>query len=399
MKKLLIFMTLVLSMAFSESSYYSQNGIGLTSDLLSVRGQGLGNTGGAILDSIGLSATNPAFWYNFETTSLQGFVKYSTQTSGKLQEGFRTSDLGGFALKFPVGDYIGVAFGLKPQYRTDYITNNLDSVAFDGEQIKFYTESEYSGGISEAFLGLGYKIGSRLSIGIKSKLLFGNYDYTNTTDKDDDGYYNSIMSEKLEMRGLQSEFGLGWNQPGNFTVGFSYTLPNLFSYKESINYYYGPDSDGKKEKLTLPEKYSCSIQKKLLKQLYFTSDFYYLRNYSDFVEKVSFFKNIASDDSYFIGFGLERVHENKFNKNYWKNLDYRMGLFYKTEPFFKQNEMIRDIGFSLGMGIPMNMDLSVVDLSFQYINRSGFLEDEIGKESIYKISLGITTGGLWFRKF
>jgi len=399
MKKLLIILLTLCTVIFAESSYYSQNGLGLTSNILSVRGQGMGNTGGAVMDSISLTASNPAFWYNFQTTSLQGFMNYSTQSSGKLDEGFRSSDLGGLAVKFPVGKFIGVVFGLKPQYRTDYNTNNLDSVEFDGNTVKFFTESEYSGGISEAFLGFGYKFGSRLSVGLKSKLLFGNYDYENITDKGNDGSYNSIITEKMEMRGLLSELGIGWHQPGNFTLGLSYTMHNAFRYKESINYFRGPDVDGKRLSLTLPEKFTVSLQKKLIKQLYFTSDFYYLREYSDFVKKVEFFEDVKSDNSYFVGFGLEKTHDNGIHKEYWKNLDYRMGFFYKTEPFYKGDEKIKDIGISCGLGVPLNFNFSRVDVSFQYINRSGFLEDEIGKESIYKVSLGITTGGLWFKRF
>ena len=277
MKKILIVLLVVSTILFAESSYYSQNGLGLTSNILSVRAQGLGNTGGAVMDSISLTSSNPAFWYNFQTTSLQGLMNYSTQSSDKLDEGFRSSGLGGFAMKFPVGEYIGVVLGLSPQYRTDYNTNNIDSVEFDGNYIKFANESKYSGGISEAFLGFGYKFGSRLSLGLKTKLLFGNYDYVNTTDKSDNGIVNATYSEKLEMRGLQSELGIGWYQPNNFSIGLSYTMNNYFSceskanYKLYTDYYRGPDVNGIKQEVALPEKFTASLQKKLFKQFNFIS--------------------------------------------------------------------------------------------------------------------------------
>jgi hypothetical protein len=398
MKKISIILLLLTSLLLAESSYYTQNGLGLTASALSVRSRGLGNTGGAVLDSISLTSDNPAFWYNFQTTSLQGFLNYSGQTSEKMSNGFRTSDLGGFAMKFPVGQYIGVAFGLKPEYRTNYVTNALDSVEFDGETIQFFNESTYKGGVSEAFLGLGYKFGSRLSFGIKSKLLFGNYNFENYVDKSYDNDYDSDYKEKLKISGLQTEFGVGWYQPGNFALGLTYSMHNVFKYKSNYDYSWGPDSSTQNQKISLPEKITVSLQKKVLKQLYFTSDFYYLGRYSELVEKVSFFNDVKSDDSYFLGIGLERVHADRIYKNYFKNLDYRLGLFYKTEPFYKDDEKITDLGLTLGLGIPMNFNLSSVDVSLQYIRRSGFLEDQIGKESIFKISVGITTGGLWFRR-
>ncbi len=396
--RILLTVLILVGLLSAESSFYAQNGLGITASVLSVRSQGLGNTGGAKLDSISLTSDNPAFWYNFFTTSLQGFMNYSTQSAENQSGSFRTSDLGGFALKFPVGDYVGIAFGLKPEYRTSYQTSNLDSVSFDGDIIQFYNETNYNGGISEAFLGFGYKFGSRLSFGAKSKILFGNYDYENELDRGNNGGINSRYSQKLKMRGLQTELGVGWYQKDNFSLGMSYTLHNVFSHESDINYYYGPDSSIGSKKIKLPAKFTLSLQKKLSKQLYFSSDFYYLGGYSDFVNKVDFFNDINSDDSYFLGVGIERVHSDRIYKDYWKNLDYRLGAFYRTEPFYKGDDQIRDIGISMGLGIPMNMNLSSLDIGFQYISRSGFLEDEIGRESIYKLSFGITTGGLWFRR-
>ena len=403
MKKIILFTIVFTSLLFAENSYYSQNGIGLNGNVLSVRSMGLGNTGGAILDSISLTSENPAFWYNFQTTSLQGLMNYSNQSTEKMNENFRSSDFGGFSMKFPVGEFIGVALGLKPEFRVNYETSNLDSISFDGDDLMFYNETTNKGGISEAFLGIGYKFGSRLSFGLKSIILFGNYNYQNSTDKLNNGSIDSYYKEKLKMSGLQTELGVGWYQQDNFTFGLSYLIHHNSEYKSIIDYYWGPDSAISKS-VKMPSKFTVSLQKKLLKQLYFTSDFYYLQDYSDLIKKVEFFdqneldEQVKTDNSYYIGFGLERSHSMRNNKKVWDNLDYRIGAFYKTEPFYKKSEQIKDIGLSFGVGIPMNFNLSVMDISFQYINRSGFLEEEIGKESIYKLSFGITTGGLWFRR-
>lgn len=397
-KKLIIYITLFSSLLMAKSSYYSQNGFGLGGDVISVRSQGLGNSGGAILDSISLTSENPAFWYNFQTTSLQGLLYYSNQSTGKMDENFRSSSLGGFAMKFPIGEFIGVALGLKPEYRADYETVNMHNQPFDGDTIQFYNESSNKGGISEAFLGFGYKFGSRLSLGAKTKVLFGNYNFKNSTDKLDNGSIDTYYSEKLKMTGFQTEFGLGWNQKNNFTFGLSYSLHHNFQYRSLYNYYWGADSSTKNQDVQMPSKFTISLQKKIIKQLYFTSDFYYLQDYSDLVEKSNFFDEIKSDKSYYAGFGLERVHGQRIEKQFWKNFNYRVGAFYKTEPFYKNSDQIKDIGLSVGIGIPMNFNMTQLDVAFQYIQRSGFLEDEIGKESIYKLSIGITTGGLWFRR-
>lgn len=397
-KRLILSITICTSFLFAGNSLYTQNGFGLSGDILSVRSQGLGNTGGAILDSLSLTSENPAFWYNFITTSLQGFLDATSQETEKGDGGFHSSELGGFAMKFPVGEFVGVALGLKPEFRTNYKTENIHLQAFDGDTIPFYNESKYRGGISEAFLGFGYKFGSRLSFGAKTKVLFGNYDFTNDTDKGVDGTLDTYYSEKLKMSGFQTEFGIGWREVNNYAIGLSYSLHHNFQYRTVHNYLWGDDISTKNKDVKLPSKLSLAVRKKILKQLFFTSDFYYLQDYSDLVEKVDFFNQVKSDDSYLLGFGLERVHSRKIEKQFWKNFNYRVGAFLKTEPFYKQSEPIKDLGISMGIGIPLNYDMTQLDIAFQYIKRSGFLEDEIGKESLYKISIGITTGGLWFRR-
>ncbi len=398
MKRTIVLLLLSISILMAESSYYSQNELGIMGNALSVRSQGMGQTGGAIMDSISITSENPAFWYNFQTTSLQGFLDYSNQFSEKGENGFRTSNLGGFALKFPVGEYVGVALGLKPEYRTDYTTTNLDSVPFDGEMINFYNKSELKGGISEAFLGFGYKLGSRLSLGAKAKLLFGNYNFYNYTDKNFDNSNDTRYYEKLKMSGLQTEFGIGWVEKNNFSLGIAYSLHNTFKYRTKIDYNFGPDSSNAHKKVKMPNKFTISLHKKLLKQLYFTTDLYYQGEYTDFVNEVAFFDEVKSNDSYFIGAGIERVHPQRWNSDLWKNFDYRAGIYYRNQPFYKENSEITDLGLSVGLGVPMNMNQTILDISFQYIRRSGYLEDEIGLETIYKVNFGITTGGLWFRR-
>ena len=398
MKRILLITIIAINILFAENSFYSQNGFGLISENISVRSQGLGNSGNAIVDSLSLTSENPAFWYNFETTSLQGELTAANQNAEKLDGGFRSSGLSGFSMKFPVGEYIGVAFGLKPNFRSNFETTNIHNQPFNGDTIVFVNESKYSGGISEAFLGFGYKLGSRLSFGLKSKILFGNYDFYNKTDKLNNSTMDSEYSEKLEMSGFQTEFGLGWNQRDNFTLGLSYSIHHSFNYRSHYDYYFGADQSTKNKDVKMPSQLTISLQKKLIKQLYFTSDFYYLQDYSNLVENVRFFSDIKSDDSYFVGFGLERVHGRKIEKKFWKNFNYRLGGFYRTEPFYKNNDQVKDLGVSAGFGIPMNFNMTQLDVAVQYVQRSGFLEDEIGKESIYKLSVGITTGGLWFRR-
>jgi hypothetical protein len=398
MKKYLVIAVVLFSCLFAQNSFHSQNGYGLTGENGSVRSQGLGNTGGAISDSLSLTSENPAFWYNFETTSLQGVLNTSSLKAEKLNDTYTASGLSGFSLKFPVGEYIGVAMGLTPNFRANFETSNLHQQVFDGDTILFANESNLTGGISEAFLGFGYKFGSRLSFGVKSKILFGNYNYNNVTDKGDNNSTDSKYSEKLKMSGLQTELGVGWKQKDNFSIGLSYTIPLSFNYRSKFDFSWGEDQSTENENVKLPSRFTISLQKKLIKQLYFTSDFYYLEDYSELVEKVGFFNDIKSDNSYYIGFGLERVHSKKIEKNLLLNYNYRLGAFYRTEPFYLNSDQVMDLGITLGVGIPMNFNMTQVDVAFQYIQRTGFLDDEIGKENIYKLNIGITTGGLWFRR-
>lgn len=400
-KKILCFTSLLVlafGMLSAENSFYTQNGFGLKGSEISVRSMSLGNTGGAILDSLTLTSSNPAFWYDFETASLQGIFSYSSQESEKNSGGFEVSDFSSFSMKFPIGEFAGVAFGLKPDFRVNYETSNTEMLPFDGDTLEFLNDTEYKGGISEAYIGFGYKIGSRLSVGLKSILSFGNYDFYNFAQQKGDNN-KSNYHEKLKMAGFGTEIGVGWREKDKYAIAMSYSINHRFNYRSIFNFYRGPDKSTSNKKLEMPSKFTLALQKKLMNQLYFTSDFYYLQGYSDLVEKVDFFSNVKSDKSYYLGLGLERVHGEKKMKQFWKNLDYRLGAYYRTEPFYRQKGQIKDICLSAGLGIPLNFNMTMIDIGFQYINRSGFLEDEIGKETIYKLNFGITTGGLWFGRY
>ncbi len=399
MKKVLLLLLLLFTLNYAQNSYYSPYGLGLASKPQSIRMQGLGNSGTAISDSISLNSDNPAFWCNFITTSLQGTINFSSLDGEKTEDSPSFSNFSGFSMKFPVGKYMGFAMGLQPITRARGKQFRSDSVYYDNSYINYTNDVELIGGISEGFFGFGYKIGTYLSVGVKSKILFGQYLYQNITDLDADGFHNTITKKKMSIHGNQIGIGLGWNDPKRFSLSIYYNHPISFNYQTDYDYSVGPDSTNSESSSKLPASLQIGFYKKLPARLAISADFHYINKQENLFNEFNVYETGSCGESVYYGFGLERRPSRDYNRNFLNKFVYRIGAFSKTEPYYQNSSRIKEFGITGGIGIPFNMYMSRMDLAVQYSQRSGFLDKSVGKENIISLNIGITTGGLWFVKY
>src|SRR6056297_619281 len=141
-KAIIIGITLLLGISFinAQNSFYSSYGLGKNYQNASVRMEGLGYSGSAIYDSLSTTSFNPALWHSFQTVSLQGRLDYSSMNTTKLNSNYQTAALGGLNVKLPIGNYTGLAFGIKPSYRVNTESDTAQSTPLD------YTNEEIISG-------------------------------------------------------------------------------------------------------------------------------------------------------------------------------------------------------------------------------------------------------------
>lgn len=85
---------------------------------------------------------------------------------------------------------------------------------------------------------------------------------------------------------------------------------------------------------------------------------------------------------------------------YVQHIRYRVGGFYNRSYLNIRGNDLNEYGVSCGFGFPLRNDKSIVNLSFEYVNRQGS-PSKLIKEDFFRISLGITFNEMWFwqRKF
>ena len=399
MRKLLALLILFSTVAFAQNSFYSSYGFGIESRSLPVRMIGMGNTGSAVEDSLSLNTLNPAFWNGFLSTSLQGQVESSFLNVPEVPFNNALSRFMGFSLKLPITKKIGVAFGLMPETRVHAKNTFVDSTKFIDSFIPYRYSVEALGGISEFFIGGGYRINPQWRVGIKTKLYFGNYINKGSADINNNGTVDSYYNRRVTVNGSQIGLGVAWvDKSGELCLSGYIDQSINFKYKTDYDYFYGPDSTIGFKSLNYPSSYRLGISKKLPMNLRFNTDFRFTKVSSSLFNDFYQFKRTSSKDSYFIGIGLEKLPSDRKDSKFLAKLFFRIGTYYRTEPFYYLQKKVEESGVSFGIGVPFRRDLSRLDLAIVAAKRDGFLNEKIGSEKVISLHIGITTGGIWFRK-
>lgn len=399
MPKRVAMLVLLTCSLFGQNSYYSTYGFGLSSPALSARHLALGRTGVAIPDSISLNMSNPALWDGFMTTSVQGQLGTSSFTTSSGLPGAAQSQFLGFSFKFPIGKEAGFAMGITPYTRMKGEISYSSSTDFYGDTVSYSSDVDVEGGISEFFLGGGYRINPQLSLGLKTRLFFGSYLTRMATDVDADGSVNTYHRKYSVVEGSQLELGAYWiSLDRKLELGATYTQNINFDYYRHFDYYFGEDTTTAIQSLKFPTTFQFGMRRKLGKSLAFSADLAYSVVSVSLFEDFSVVGTSSSRDPFYVGLGLEKQPVIRGNAPYWQKIALRTGAFYKTEAVY-QSGKLSETGISFGIGIPFNHYSNRIDLAFVASIRDGFLSETVGKEKLLSFYASVTTGELWFRRF
>jgi hypothetical protein len=171
-KKIALIVTILLAnFGFAQEntpSPYSFYGIGSarfkgTNDIVNMGGISV------YADSTHINVLNPATYSNQKLTSfLIGATSsfYNLNAGSQIEKAKKTT-FDYLVMGFPVSKKMGVSFGLLPQSAVGY---RFDNTKVENEI------SRYSGrgGVNKVFLGSGYKINSKFSVGLDLQYFFGS---------------------------------------------------------------------------------------------------------------------------------------------------------------------------------------------------------------------------------
>ncbi|HVN47864.1 MAG TPA: hypothetical protein VMU30_03470 [Bacteroidota bacterium] len=388
--------------SFAGGSTYSRYGIGDLQYFGGARAFAMGVAGVALSGANAINSYNPAGLSPIQLTRFSGDFS-DTHMSSQDVNGSATYNFAAFqgaAFAFPIAHDYGIVFSLElnPMSSVRYGVNSLT----DTSQTTFYGR----GGLNSLSAGLSYSPFASLQTGIKFNYIYGRLEqyqdltFTNTdlaSDQfDRSAYYRGVnVTFGLLYHGFQDIF----NQPSlaPLTFGFIFSNASTFDVEED-RYYTSIDTTATVSGTsTFPYTLGFGLSYTWKDRYLFTGDVVFQNwgstKYFDAarVDELDDGQLAIIQNATRAGFGVEIAPPHDV---YSSNMIYRMGVTYNSTYYNIRNHPINEYDISGGIGIPIGPD-SRLNIGLQYGVR-GTTIDNLQKDSIVRLSIGISASELWF---
>lgn len=368
-------------------------------------------------DSIHVNLRNPA---SYATPNLRSFsngesrpVKFAiagSQQSLKLQSdsGSDRSTATTFdylALSFPMGKF-GFGFGLLPYTSVGY---KIQSENEDGDLTNKYTGE---GGLNKTYLGVGYAITPKLSVGVDFSYNFGNvknnveeYFY----DNGDFIQYPTVERNRSNLSGASVNFGVTYKtmikEKYELVTTLTYAPESKLTSKNTRTFLTGDgtsleadlESQGLDEtKLSMPSRLSFGAGIGQPRR-WFVGAEYTTQNTSAFSNPFLDSNNTNFVNASNFSFGGFFIPEYDSFSKYWKRITYRAGMHFEHTGLEISNEDITEFGISFGAGFPVGGVFSNANLGLEFGKR-GTTNQNLIQENFANILISLSLNDRWFIK-
>ena len=412
--------SMVLAQTAGMNSTYSRFGLGLLNDQSqgfnkSMGGVGLGVRSGGIINTM-----NPASYSAIDSFSLI-FDVGMTASFGKMEQGTKRVAVNNASFDYAhVGMHLakrlGLAAGFMPYTSIGYkysspeevVSKSLTTTQANTQEVGYIG----TGGLNQAYIGLGWRAYRNLSVGANVSFLWGNYYHTvipvfseggvlsSMFDIHDRLYDASLKTYKIDF-GAQYPVRLtkqDWLNLG-LTVGLGHKIPQDISITEDDK------TDTVPSPFDLPYTIGFGAAWQHKNSLMVAADVHHefwsacrmpILTENGYLPKKGSFKNLTK-----MALGVQWTPD-PFDKRYWKRIRYRAGVSYTT-PYLKINGMDgpSELSLSAGAGLPITNrtnNRSVVNFGVQWLRRSASGAGMV-KENYLLLNLGITFNERWFMKY
>jgi hypothetical protein len=314
--------------------------------------------------------------------------------------------------------HVGVSFGIVPFTNVGY--NYSTSGFLDGDRTTVYTNTySGSGGIHQAYVGVGWEFLKGLSVGVNASYLWGDIDRSVVNSYSDGSintlskYYTATVSSyKLDF-GLQYLFNV--NKKNALSVGLTYSLGHKLNSDptcmvistNTTTAVADTSSYSVNNGFEIPSSFGAGLMWNHANRLKIGADFL-LQKWGDIKYPVyKVIDNVPSyalsddyySDRYKFTLGGEFCN-NEASRKFIDRVRFRAGVSYVT-PYYKINGVDGpdEISVSAGFGIPIinaYNNRSMLNISGQWVHSSakGMLT-----ENTFRINIGFTFNERWFMKW
>lgn len=410
-RKIIIGAFLFLSaISFSQegtSSPYSFYGIGEAKFNGSLESRSMGGLS-VSKDSTHINLQNPAGLSNLKWTTftIGGSNKQTTLKNNSESAKTNRTTLDYLALGIPLGKF-GAAFGLMPVTSVGYRIQRISTSDTENS-------SRYNGwgGVNRVFLGAGYKLSSNLSIGANAHYNFGKIE-NNNIEFVPDVFNGTRESNVTELAGFNYNFGIMYDVKINSKLTF---ISSLYYSPEStlksdntsnistVNYTATYDFDVVDElgeevtsmDLKMPKKLSFGAGIGDPKKWLFGGEVT-IQGAANLSNSYNSLNNVEFEKSQRYSIGGFFIPNTKPFVNYAKRITYRAGLKYEKTGLIINSTSIDDIGFTLGLGLPITGSLSNLNLGIE-IGKKGTTSADLVQENYINLNVSFSLNDKWFVK-
>jgi hypothetical protein len=402
----------------TTQSPYSRYGLGNVRGLLLPQFKAMGGISTA-LNKTGvysnINMQNPASYTGISLTTLDIGMS-GTFTSLKQNGGTEksyNSTLSHLAIAFPViTNKSALSIGIVPYTELGYeyaVAGKLDT-----NNVNYLYSGE--GGLTKAYIGFGQKIGDHLSLGANVEYLFGNLQENRSVELLAYPAIHSRQQNKNSVGGVSFSYGAQYAIPlGNrksLTFGYSGSSASSVNSKKTYlltQYKYDDlgaeaapfdtleirENPSAKLKLPLMHNFGIALQKN---DAWLIGADYRMGKWSKLsIDGV----NQGLQDSWGFSAGGQFIPDFKALSGYFNRVEYRMGVMYDKTYIRLQNQDIKQMAVTFGLGLPLaSSRTSVYRLNLTTeIGKRGSMTNGLLQENYLNLHLGFTLNDTWFRRY
>lgn len=399
------------------NSPLTRYGFGQLSDQSLGANKAMGGVGIGLRSGLQINVSNPASYTAVDSLSCLFEVGFTMQNAnfsdGKTKLNAKNSSFDYLAMQFRLFKGMGMTLGFLPYSNIGYSFNSTEelpaqSIWDDPTTInRSYTGN---GGLHQAFIGVGYEILPKLSVGANVSYLFGNFTHKVAANFSDANIYPLARTYYAELSDIKFDFGAQYSLPinkkGELTLGATYSLGkdlhaiNSYISQQKLN---GSvviaDSVTKINKaFQLPHSFGVGATYEYDEKLLVGADFL-LQKFGE----TRFFGEegqLADRLKYSVG---AQYHPDPASNNFFKQMKYRVGAYY-SKPYVKVEgrEAAHEYGIGAGITIPISTwgwmtQRSILNISGEWVKIDPKIKGVL-TENYLRLSIGLTFNERWFVK-
>ena len=413
---ILIFTQLSLAAQNNTNSPYTRFGYGELADRSFGAGRAMGGVGVGLRSPKQINPMNPASYSCMDSLTFLFDFGASGQLSwfddGINKQNNVNGNVEYIALQFPIHKRLAMSVGLLPY---SYVGYSFGAQRTNEANLNYVETYNGSGGLNDLYVGLSIDVWKkRLSVGANFGYFFGNIKHEQYSIVGTGNTYNANRSQNLEVRDLKMDFGVQYTHPISKTE--EVTLGLTFSPKKRLHSTYTNTSvkytdNGASEVISsdtlknqaydIPNSFGFGASYVKKDKLTLAADVLYETwGKAHFYSSDNNFKNRVR-----VAAGGEFI-PNAQNRNFFSRVRYRAGAHYSNsylminneneDPAYKGNGY-NEYGVSVGMGLPLIDNRSLINVSFEYtkINPSG---KNMIDEQYFRFTVNYTFNEMWFWK-